>query len=387
MIKINIKLFVLVLFYIFFGANTGILAQKVITTKSGQKIVILPDKSWHIVEDTSGEYNPSLDDFVKPDKSKGILSAEQRQYVKNQLSIHQHAEAESRAMMEILSDEMSLLKLKLSKAKKNKNLPQRKWVESKIKQNKGFLKIHKKSYKEASKKIFLLNNILKTNDVKGYQKLIKEASSPSGDGKKSKVFDNRKTDKIPSKNMSSASRSPQNPKTTVNPHVNSRSAPPTCKFVFDGKDEISGKKRKELEPQFFFGYSNEKMKPFFKNDDMLTCTAAISKTGKDYYLILNITIKSKDAIRNYGSIKEGEHIKIDFVGAKNIYGTCNISSTGKIEPYTGYTKYRIVYEINRGDIKALKCEYIDKIGIFWTSGYEEYDIYNVDLLKNQLECF
>ena len=45
-----------------------------------------------------------------------------------------------------------------------------------------------------------------------------------------------------------------------------------------------------------------------------------------------------------------------------------------------------VYGINNENVKMLSKFPIDKVGIMWTSGFETYDIYNVDLIMNHLSC-
>ena len=74
------------------------------------------------------------------------------------------------------------------------------------------------------------------------------------------------------------------------------------------------------------------------------------------------------------------------INGQRVYGRNINNDKGQIESYTGHTLYTGIYELKKDDINALKNQYLDHIGIIWSSGYEEYDIYNVDFLKNQIKC-
>ena len=59
---------------------------------------------------------------------------------------------------------------------------------------------------------------------------------------------------------------------------------------------------------------------------------------------------------------------------------------GKIEKRIRKTFYQGVYPIPKSKLKQLKKHFIYKMGVMWEEGYEEYDIINIDLIKNQINC-
>ena len=48
--------------------------------------------------------------------------------------------------------------------------------------------------------------------------------------------------------------------------------------------------------------------------------------------------------------------------------------------------YPISFPLERSHLRALSRMEIDKIGIQWSSGYEEYTVYELDFFIKQIEC-
>ncbi len=159
-----------------------------------------------------------------------------------------------------------------------------------------------------------------------------------------------------------------------------------CFLIFNG-DNPNGKGkliRHEQEP--FFTYTPAKIKPFYKEEDYLVVSASLEKIDGKYYLILNLRFRSKDVGKSYGYVRRGEHLFLYFVDQRKTLISSVIDSDPQLEPITGNTKYELVYEIDKESKNLLKEEYLDKIGIMYSSGYEEYLLYDVDLIMNQLNC-
>ena len=85
-------------------------------------------------------------------------------------------------------------------------------------------------------------------------------------------------------------------------------------------------------------------------------------------------------------VKDDEEVRIEFIDGTKIYGTNILQAPGEIEAYTGHTLYSIVYKFDKDEIDMLGKKLVDNIGILWSSGFEEYDVYNVDFLKQQVNC-
>lgn len=159
-----------------------------------------------------------------------------------------------------------------------------------------------------------------------------------------------------------------------------------CKIKQKGIDKRTRKERTEMESGYLFGYTHPNIESYFKEKDYLTCYAKLSKVGGLYYLSFEVRIASIKANKTYGSLDKGSGIRVKLIDGEiiNLY---NISAaTGLIEPLTGVTVYQTNYPMEKSEFKKLSKTELDKIGVIWSTGYEEYEIYEVDFLMNQAEC-
>jgi len=157
-----------------------------------------------------------------------------------------------------------------------------------------------------------------------------------------------------------------------------------CKITFDGFDKTLRKERKELELEYLFGFTSTKLKPVFKDRDLVECKASLTKLDEDIYFRLNIEIAAPNASSTYGLIPKGNILVIDLINGDKIYSYSAATSKGKYDSQIKKTIYDAIYLIENKD--ELKNREIDKIGIMWTTGFEEYPIYEVDFLMRQFKC-
>ncbi len=161
---------------------------------------------------------------------------------------------------------------------------------------------------------------------------------------------------------------------------------PDCSLSFNGTEGKTKKVRREIRKSFFFGYTHPKLKPYFKDKHFLVCEASLVQISNKNYLNLYVTIASKDAIKNYGYIEKNSQLKIELISGELIYLPNIQNAMGELESYTGNTKYLVTLPIDKSTMKQLSKSEVDKIGIMWSSGYEQYEILHVDLLMNQIDC-
>lgn len=162
---------------------------------------------------------------------------------------------------------------------------------------------------------------------------------------------------------------------------------PECQVAFAGVDDFTGKNRKDLQPQILFYHTDERLKPYLKNEDYLTTQAYLSTLeGGFHFLTLIIQIASKNAQLEYGSIERGSVVSFKTLGGKTAKLQANKTDNGLYDTRTDSFIYRVQYIISGGAKKILESELIDQIRVTWSRGYEDYEIYEVDLLKRQFEC-
>lgn len=378
-------------------------------TESGQKIRVSVDGSWNILKfdeiiepdsNIVSEKRTRLDEFQAPISGKYPLTVEQNTTVENLLNSFLRDEAQLLVNTEVFKDIIDKLKENNKLAEKIKDRPAQNKLTKQIKITKLSVKKHTEAYRKSSKLIADANRLLagKVENIEEHiAKLIQiTESSLLADSDMSRIIkkENQNNNNIVNSeqvirdDIKIRNSKPVNsyPKSFT---VNNAKYPRDrydCEIIFDGYDDVLGSNKKEVRTEFLFGHSQKRMKSYFKSDDFIKCDAYVSKVDKKHYITLNIRVKSKDAKSTYGMLVANEPMRVEMIDGSKVYCTNRIQDGGKIEPYTGNILYTGIFEIEKDDLSTLKNNFMDNIGLIWSSGYEQYNIFNVDFLKNQLQC-
>ncbi|MBT8190069.1 MAG: hypothetical protein KJO29_06540 [Bacteroidia bacterium] len=142
----------------------------------------------------------------------------------------------------------------------------------------------------------------------------------------------------------------------------------------------------EFESKPLFVYTHPQVRKLLKGDHLMETEAHIYKAGDNIFLVLDIIINSENARMTYGDLDQGARLKIGFVNSQNLYLENIERDRGLVDRNRKTTSYQGVFRISKSKFKDLRKSNILTMGLFWEEGYEEYEIINVDLIKNQLNC-
>lgn len=165
--------------------------------------------------------------------------------------------------------------------------------------------------------------------------------------------------------------------------------PPTqpCEIAFEGIDEFSGIRRKDLKTQRFFSHTNDQLATYIKERDYITCDGNLSAgKGGLAYLSLTFTIASEFAQREFGVLEKGSTLSLKMIDGSTVRVYNNRTDTGQLNNLDNTTTYKAQYAMTNSQQKDLLKSELDKVRVVWSTGYEDYDIYEVDFLINQITC-
>lgn len=161
----------------------------------------------------------------------------------------------------------------------------------------------------------------------------------------------------------------------------------SCNIVFSGKDETTKKKRISLAPARMLTYTPEKMKNYYKLKNFMELYLAMEKHGGKHYFSVEARFASKDVMRSYGVIHKTDFLRIQFIGGKKVFLKINEVQEPFIDKQTNETVYKVKCSLNSdADITLLSSHYLDSFGIMWSTGFEDYRVYDVDFIQRQLKC-
>lgn len=159
-----------------------------------------------------------------------------------------------------------------------------------------------------------------------------------------------------------------------------------CQIVADTRDEFSGERRREMGREELFRYTNPSLKPYFTDYEHIVCEAALSSTNNNYILNLTFTIRDVNARRAFGSLPRNGVAILKLLDGETFTIYNLRADEGLADKDNKVFTFRGQYQIEPGMLKKLQKTLLDKVRIAWATGYEDYDVQNVDLLARQLPC-
>jgi hypothetical protein len=159
-----------------------------------------------------------------------------------------------------------------------------------------------------------------------------------------------------------------------------------CAFTFNGMDESGGRWRKELRKELLFTYTHERLRLFLKDKEYLRCEGFMTASGGFRSLVLEFTFVLPNAREAYGFIEKGSVLTLRLLNGQHVNLASGPMAKGSYDTRREELTYRVEYLIDQSVLSLLNASELDAVRVFWSSGYEEYPVYNLDFFMKQLAC-
>ncbi len=159
-----------------------------------------------------------------------------------------------------------------------------------------------------------------------------------------------------------------------------------CQPAFDEMDPISKHRRTLLKKRYFFGHTDESIKKSLKGKDFLVCYGAVGYMGKVGVLDLTFIIESQEAQRSFGYINAGATIEIELLNGETVSLSAEKPDNGKVNVTKGITTYNTFYFMKKDVLKKVKRSEVSRVKMVWASGFETYEVYELDFFLDQFNC-
>jgi len=335
------NLWILLLSFLF--ASQIVIAQKIETNKSGEKIIVFEDGTWRPIQDSDSLLIRKIEKpFLETDDS-GI-------------DIFEYPDENLKS---------------INKRKSKKKEPQQKNI-------------------ELTRKIEDLQN--------KYDKFSKDPSIPESDLNiieqeiimLQKELAASELSKNTSKVVASVDVKQENYMlaTSFRKPVNLHENPPipACSFKYINRDKVDGKRRSETVSNHWFSFTNPNLYSVFPDREFLSVNASITEISPYKFLNIDFNFNTITAKREYGALISGASLTIIFTNGDFISLQNTSHSEGIVDGKNNITSYNGIFPLSSKDEKKLSKQPIDKIRVVWSSGFEDYEIFHVDVLMNQLNC-
>lgn len=160
-----------------------------------------------------------------------------------------------------------------------------------------------------------------------------------------------------------------------------------CDRVFDADDVILEKRRIDLKHEILFRYQPKFLPRTEVGEAYITCLSSFSLVeGGHYFLNLAFRIYTNDSKGSFGYLDRGSRVVFKFLDGDELTLQNNLLDMGTENHSKGYVTYKTQLPMNIFAQDNIKKNRLDKIIVEWSKGYEQYDVYRVDLLKEQFNC-
>ncbi|MFK8104970.1 MAG: hypothetical protein AB8G15_20800 [Saprospiraceae bacterium] len=398
-------------------------AQKVSTNNNGDRIIVYSDGSWRYFDDQSpkdvallkgestAKEQPATDESepAKSGKYIKISSSEEREarrkalrYADQMAAKEQEARAEE--MTAILNRKRLKKELKQLKKDPEASLLDLEDLEDEYelsknieKEAKAYRKTIVKESKLAEKMVDMnkmeRDKVLAKMEARNAEEKLAEIGANSDAVNPGDLFGGNSTanneNDTANRNLSSSEDDQQLDlwEFTAKDDVLQNPPAPDCKISFNGVDEFTGRKRRDVQKQKLFSFTSDKFRPFLKGKEHILCEGFVSSLSGGYRVLsLAFSINSENAKKEFGSIPQGSVLTLKFLDGKSIRLDNKVADRGRFDASTKMTYYKGQYIVGASEEKQLRKKEVDKLRIVWGTGYEDYEIYEMDFFMNQFDC-
>ncbi len=162
--------------------------------------------------------------------------------------------------------------------------------------------------------------------------------------------------------------------------------PRGCALLTDTRDEFSGERRRELQREELFRHTNPALRPYLQGREHIICQASVSQNGKLYLLNLTFAISDANAKRTFGSLPRNSVAILKFLDGETLALTNLRADEGRTADDKVTHIFTGQYPLDANALRKMQKALLDKVRIAWATGYEDYEVHQVDLIARQLGC-
>ncbi len=325
--------------------------QEVSRNDRGEVIVTYSDGSWrYFTQSDSILLVEELEAFVKAERQPDVKVESQSNPTDNE-SIKQASD--------IQTDDISAKQIKENEEKILRLTERRLTLTERLRRvNSGYLQLSEKEIRKVNEELRLLNAEL--NELSGQPELIDDqppiVSTPKKYNRNDYVF---------------------SPST--------KSTKSECDVMVE-LDQLTGEKIFSIGEKFFFRYTPEELVEYLNGEPFIEAFIELVRSEQLTTILIHVNINSRKTLGEYGGLGQNSQLKVVLLNG-DIVSLYNATADSGRQMESG-NKFEFTgkYALEEDAVKKLSKHEIDKINIEWLAGNEEYEVYQVDLLKIQLKC-
>ena len=161
-----------------------------------------------------------------------------------------------------------------------------------------------------------------------------------------------------------------------------------CDYRTNEVDDFTGSTKIVMNEELFIAHTDSSLMKYYKKKKHqyleIECYAA--RVDDLHVVYFYTTIQTKKAYDYYGVLRSDSDIILKLNDGSTLTLKIANSDYGDADYDRNRTTYSTYCILEDEDIETLKNNSIEKVRVYWSKGYEDYDCDNSDLLSRQLKC-
>ena len=371
----------------------SIKAQTVKTNADGDKIIEYPDGTWRYLE--PGEEIPTPKAPEEEEKEpKKLNPKEQDAEFQARIQSIRDAEKKQRRveklqvkMRDLAQDRLNLeTELAVLRGNEVYDATEAELLERRIIKARELEKTTRSELKTAEEEASFFADLVDLSLKKRKKELQKYVADKLAAETK---INQSKTGKVSTKDNTNSSSRPKASYVSYSAKKDVILNPPKyeCNIPIDQVDEFTGKRRRTTASELLFSFTRDEIRPYYKDKEHTVCHANVTAMGGGIYVFsLEIAIASRTAEQEYGGILSNATLMVVLLDGTTINMINSRTDRGKYDAVRDVHTFQGNYQIPPKQVKDLMEGEIDKIRVVWEKGYDTYEVYEMDFLRNHLKC-
>ena len=159
-----------------------------------------------------------------------------------------------------------------------------------------------------------------------------------------------------------------------------------CEVAYEGVDEFTQRTQRRLAPELLFAHTRPELKQYLGSEALVTARGHLARSGSAVALVIDFTIRSQFANREFGALPKGSQLTLKFVDGTTASLRNLALAQGVFDPVEKVYNYTARYSLSKSQQKDLERKLLDQARVMWGTGFEDYPIYEVDFFQRQLKC-
>lgn len=161
---------------------------------------------------------------------------------------------------------------------------------------------------------------------------------------------------------------------------------PPCQLVVNARDEFTGATLRQTQAAELFRQTNPALRAYLEGKNQILCQVAIATAGPNASLWLTFQINDPNTRRAFGNLPKNSLAMLTFTDGTALTLNNLRPDEGITDPDTRLVTYRAQYPLDAAALRKIRSTELDKLRVAWSTGYEDYDVQQVDALMRQAKC-